>query len=177
MRKHTTILVALVLLLGAAPASADDGDALTGVWLTEPKPDGNSRVEVVKEGDTYRGKIIWLEKPLYGPDEEKPGELKTDLNNPDPARQSDPVIGMPLVEGFHYAGKNLWKGGTIYDPDNGKTYKCKIWLKDDGSLKVRGFIGISLLGRNTVWTPVAPEDLEPAEAPAPVEPDVAPADE
>ena len=35
-------------------------------------------------------------------------------------------------------------------PDNGKTYSCKIKLVDN-ELKVRGYIGISLFGRTTVW--------------------------
>jgi uncharacterized protein (DUF2147 family) len=48
--------------------------------------------------------------------------------------------------------------GTIYDPGNGKKYKCKIWLRKDGNLKVRGFVGVSLIGRNEIWTPVKVSD-------------------
>jgi uncharacterized protein (DUF2147 family) len=47
---------------------------------------------------------------------------------------------------------NEWNGGTILDPNNGKTYKCKIEVVDGGArLKVRGFIGLSLLGRTQYW--------------------------
>jgi uncharacterized protein (DUF2147 family) len=45
-----------------------------------------------------------------------------------------------------------WSGGKILDPDNGKTYKCYIAVEDGGQkLKVRGFIGFSLLGRTQYW--------------------------
>ena len=45
-----------------------------------------------------------------------------------------------------------WEDGDIYDPKSGKTYSCVIKMQKDGSLHVRGFIGISLLGRTTLWT-------------------------
>jgi uncharacterized protein (DUF2147 family) len=38
------------------------------------------------------------------------------------------------------------------DPKNGKIYDCKIELMPDGRLKVRGFVGISMLGRTQYWT-------------------------
>ena len=47
----------------------------------------------------------------------------------------------------------------IYDPDNGKNYKCKIKFGDnEKTLKVRGFIGFSMLGRTTYWTRVEKKD-------------------
>jgi uncharacterized protein (DUF2147 family) len=46
-----------------------------------------------------------------------------------------------------------WSGGEILDPDTGNVYRVKIWLEDGGkSLKVRGYIGFSLLGRTQQWT-------------------------
>ena len=58
------------------------------------------------------------------------------------------------MKGFLYDGKGTWKKGTIYDPDNGKTYKSKVKIGDQGELKVRGFIGFSLIGRTSQWTRV-----------------------
>jgi uncharacterized protein (DUF2147 family) len=49
-------------------------------------------------------------------------------------------------------GDGAWSGGFIYDPNSGKTYRCKLKLKDRNTLKLRGYIGISLLGRTDVWT-------------------------
>ena len=62
-----------------------------------------------------------------------------------------PIIGMTIMENLKQKGTR-WSGGTILDPDNGKTYKCKIEVIEDGNiLKLRGFIGISLLGRTQYW--------------------------
>jgi len=48
-------------------------------------------------------------------------------------------------------GDGEWSGGTIYDPNNGKTYSCKLKLTGPDTLKVRGYIGISLIGRSETW--------------------------
>ncbi len=143
-----------ILIMGMAGmvlAGDTDGDAIVGLWQTEPDVHGYAYVQIVRNGDRYDGRIVYLEKPRYGPDEERPGEIKVDLNNPDPALQERRILGLEILKGFVYAGKGKWKNGTIYDPNNGKTYKCKMWLEGNDTLKVRGFIGFSLLGRNETW--------------------------
>ena len=160
--KRLAVLFAGTMLLVAISASAQDADDILGLWATDPEGGGGeAHVEVYKENGKYHGKIIWLAEPVYPPDDPKgtPGEEKTDLNNPDPALQMNPVIGLLIVKDFVYKGKGVWHKGTIYDPDNGKTYKCKIKFGDtEKILKVRGFIGVSLIGRTTVWTRVEGEE-------------------
>ena len=56
------------------------------------------------------------------------------------------------LKNFTFDGKDEWSGGTIYDPKNGKTYKCYIQFAAANKLKIRGYVGVSLLGRNTFWT-------------------------
>ncbi len=159
---RATVLVAIVLVAVAwVPASADDGDAVVGVWATDPdNEDGQAHIQIYKDGDSYAGKIIWLEEPVYPPDDEEgmAGKEKVDRENPDESLRGRPVLGMEMMSGFEFAGDGKWKKGTIYAPDDGKTYKCKLALNDDGTLKVRGYIGISMLGRNELWTPVPPEN-------------------
>ncbi|RMH23152.1 MAG: DUF2147 domain-containing protein [Acidobacteria bacterium] len=155
-------LVAL-LLAPALPAAAAEDDALIGLWATEPDEFGYAHVRIRREGDEYRGEIVWLSEPTF-PDSEGPewaGKPKVDRLNPDPALRDRPIIGLPLLWGFRAKGPGQWAGGFIYDPASGKTYKCKITLQDDGTLKVRGFVGISLLGRTTIWRPVAEAAAEP----------------
>lgn len=150
--KTYSMILALFLAFGtAAFAEEGNGDALLGTWLTE---EGKGHVEVVKEGNTYTGKIVWLKEPNYVEGEPDVGEPRHDKNNPDPAKQDQPIIGLVVLRDFEYVGDNSWKKGTIYDPEVGKTYKCNITLKEDGTLKVRGFIGVSLVGRTSVWTRV-----------------------
>ena len=156
--QRLAILLMGMALVAAGPVAAQDGDAILGLWATDPEGGGGeAHVEVYKEDCKYHGKIIWLAQPVYPPDDPKgtPGEEKTDLNNPDPDLQDKPVIGLLITKDFVYKGKGLWHQGTIYDPDNGKTYKSKIKFGDNEKvLKVRGFIGFSLLGRTTYWTRV-----------------------
>jgi len=154
MRRICLSILGILILAttGIVLAGDSGGDAILGLWKTEPDAHGYSYVEVVKTGDRYDGRIVYLSKPRYGPDEERPGEIKVDLNNPDPSVREHRVLGLEILKGFVYKGKGKWKNGTIYDPTNGKTYKCKMWLEGQDTLKVRGFIGFSLLGRNTTWT-------------------------
>ena len=133
-----------VSLVSAGPALATEADAVVGEWYTK---DNKALVKIYKQDDVYNGKIIWLKEP-----KNEDGSVKLDTNNPDEAQRGQPIIGLNLVKGFNYNGENKWADGTIYDPDNGKTYKCKMSLNDDGTLKVRGFIGVSLIGRTQVWT-------------------------
>lgn len=156
--RHLVITVLVGFLAAAVPVVADEGDAILGLWATDPEGGGGeAHVEITKQNGTYQGKIIWLAEAVYQPgDPDGPeGEPKTDTNNPDPERRNDPVVGLVIVKGFTYKGDGLWHGGTIYDPDNGKTYKCKIRFGDNERvLKVRGYIGFSMLGRTTIWTRV-----------------------
>ena len=147
----------VIVLFSALPAMAGDGNDILGVWATDPEGEGGqAHVEIFQMDDRYSGKIVWLEEPLYTADDEdgEAGEPKVDKNNPDPTLQSRPIMGLQLMTGFRYDGKGTWKKGTIYDPDNGKTYKCKVRLGDHGVLNVRGYIGISMIGRTSIWTRV-----------------------
>ena len=53
--------------------------------------------------------------------------------------------------GFEGSGAS-WKEGYIMDPNNGKTYRCKLMVEEDNqSIRVRGYSGVSLLGRTQIW--------------------------
>ena len=138
------ILTGCLALLMAMGAWAQDtpGDAVLGQWLTEGE---KAVVEIFRSEDRYCGKIVWLKEPK-NPD----GSEVLDTENPDPAKRSRTVLGLNLVWGFRYDENQGWVDGSIYDPDNGKTYSCKMNFEGD-ALKVRGYVGISLFGRTTVW--------------------------
>ena len=60
--------------------------------------------------------------------------------------------GLRIVSGLKNAGGTSYDEGSILDPQSGKTYKLKGQLADGGKkLELRGFIGISALGRNQTW--------------------------
>lgn len=115
--------------------------AFTGYWYT---PNNESIVSIEEDAGHYSGKIVWLKDPL-----DTNGKPWTDSKNPSRVKRSRPIVGLPLLSDFKKQGK-LLKRGTIYDPNSGKTYSCTI-SKHGETLKVRGYIGISLLGRTEKW--------------------------
>jgi uncharacterized protein (DUF2147 family) len=141
--KRVLALVISYILLSTGVLFAANPDAIVGEWYTA---EGKSVVEIYKCSELYCGKIIWLKNPKT--DE---GKEKTDITNPDESKRGNRLMGLEILSGFRYKGENAWQDGKIYDPKNGKTYSCKMKL-DGSELKVRGYIGFSLLGRTTVWT-------------------------
>jgi uncharacterized protein (DUF2147 family) len=123
-----------------AQAKADD---IVGIWQTSGKEP--AKIQIYKSGQKYFGKIAWLKNPLEN------GKPKMDENNPDKSKRSQKIIGLVILSDFKF-DDDEWDQGKIYDPENGKTYSCILSLKDKNSLKVRGFIGVSLLGRTETWT-------------------------
>ncbi len=147
------LIISGAILFNALPAFAD-GDAVLGEWLTL---DGKARVHIEKADGKYSGSICWLKEPEYPDGDPEQGKPKHDRENPDKAKKQRPLMGLRLIEGFEFDGKNTWTKGSIYDPESGNTYKCKMTLDGD-KLHVRGFIGISLIGRTTTWSRHKPDN-------------------
>ncbi len=125
----------------------DNPDAILGVWLNSS---GKGQIQVYKQGNKYYGKLVWLKEP-----NDEQGKPKLDVKNPDQNAKTKPLIGLVILRDFvHDDGE--WTSGRIYDPQNGKDYKCYMKLKDPKTLNVRGYIGISMIGRTEVWTRVNP---------------------
>ncbi|MEO1451850.1 MAG: DUF2147 domain-containing protein, partial [Bacteroidota bacterium] len=76
-------------------------------------------------------------------------ENRKDIHNPDETKRNRLIVGIQFLAGFIFdSDEETWANGTVYSIDNGNTYQGKIWLEDDGeTLKMRGYIGFSLLGR------------------------------
>ena len=66
-------------------------------------------------------------------------------------RKNQPIIGLMIIRNVRLENGE-YGGGDILDPDTGSVYRCKLHVEDGGAkLLVRGFIGISLLGRTQTW--------------------------
>jgi uncharacterized protein (DUF2147 family) len=127
---------------------------IVGDWLVASR-DAVIRIEQV--GDEYQGYILWQLHDTYGPEDgpELNGKIVTDRKNPDPALRSQPLTGLRLLTGLRYdADDEKWTGGHVYNSDDGRTYNCLVRLLGPDRLQLRGYIGISLLGGNTVWSRV-----------------------
>ena len=153
MKKTLIIFGMAVALLLASRVHSQNPDAIVGIWWNQEK---EAQIEIYPCDGKYCGRIIWLKEPNYLANDPKgmAGKPKVDRENPDPSKRERPILGMNLVWGFSFSGRNLWENGFIYDPREGKTYKCKMTLETPDHLKVRGFIGISLIGKTNDWSRV-----------------------
>ena len=134
----------IVLLANTVSAEANSP---VGVWQTIDDETGQpkSHVKIWERNGKLVGKII----KLINPDEPDPLCTACEGN-----RKNQKIIGMVILWNLTKDG-DRWSGGSILDPNNGKTYRCRITVTNGGkNLDVRGFIGISLLGRTTEWTRV-----------------------
>lgn len=142
MKRLAFILIVLIISTGKIFAQTPAADRVLGNWLNAEK---DARIEIYKTGNKYYGKIIWG-KNIFNPD----GSSRTDRKNPDEKLKSRLLLNLVILTNFTY-DDGEWNGGKIYDPKSGKTYSC--FMKLDGSnLKIKGYIGITLLGRTTIWT-------------------------
>lgn len=136
-------IAAMVFVFQGAYASSAD---IVGKWKTiddeTQKP--KSIVEIYKNGNSYQGKIVQLFK--------EPGEDQNPLcTKCKDTLLNKPILGLVILNDLKKRDSD-WGDGTILDPNNGKTYDVKMELAEQGAkLKVRGFIGFSLLGRSQVW--------------------------
>ncbi|MDX1506864.1 MAG: DUF2147 domain-containing protein [Woeseiaceae bacterium] len=141
MKLLCRIIVVTGLMLVAAPLPAAGNDVF-GTWLTG---DGDGWVTITPNGTGLSGVIA-------GSPNDDAERSTVDDKNPDPELRSRKLIGLELFTGFRFDGDDRWVDGTIYDPNSGKTYRCIITIRDRNTLRVRGYIGFSLLGRTETWT-------------------------
>jgi uncharacterized protein (DUF2147 family) len=150
-RLFASLVVVLSLtaafIIGSRPVLAASAEPL-GQWYAEG---GAAVVEIALCGDGPCGRVVWLHSPL----DEDGCELR-DKNNPDPALRNRPVVGLQILGGLVASDHKhvSWTGGTIYDPVSGNTYRCRLELDGHDRLRLRGYVGIPLVGRSTTWTRV-----------------------
>jgi uncharacterized protein (DUF2147 family) len=127
-------LIYLPVAMAASPA---------GTWTTIDDKTGKKRavVRLSVRGGKLSGTIVKIYKQAgdTGICKKCKGSFK-----------NKPVVGLRFVWGLKDKGNGVWDGGRILDPKNGKIYRCKITQKGN-KLLVRGYVGISLLGRTQTW--------------------------
>jgi uncharacterized protein (DUF2147 family) len=143
------IHLAALLLAGAltalttAPAAAAEP---LGEWLVR---DGSARVRIEACANGLWGFVSWTRREGF------------DSKNPDPAKRTRPILGIPIMRGMMPAGPNKWEG-EIYNAENGKMYDASIALLKDDVLRVEGCVLGGIFCGGESWTRVAPQEAAPS---------------
>lgn len=138
----SALAVAAFGLIGSAARAAPA--TVTGMWVVET---GRAAVDIEPCADKLCGTIAWMKEPL-----DAQGKPKTDIHNSDVSKRGRPLCGLNLLWDFSPEGDGAWSGGQIYDPASGDTYSSNLHVQANGTLLVRGYLGISLFGKSQVWT-------------------------
>ena len=139
-----TGFAALVFLHGSS-AWAQDASPV-GVWKSID--DKTKKERSIIRITEVNGELQGVVEKIFDQPGDDPAHLckecKGDLKD-------KPIVGMKILWGLKKDGAT-WSGGEILDPKNGRVYSAKITPSKDGkSLDVRGFFGVSLIGRTQTW--------------------------
>lgn len=134
--KYLSIFFILVINL------TSNGQTIVGQWETfdDNTNEKKAIVEIYKTNNRYYAKIV----------ESFTGDKHAVCETCKGTKKGQPIIGLIIIENIKKDG-NEYNAGTILDPENGETYKCYLELIEDNKLKVRGYLGFSLLGRTQYW--------------------------
>ncbi len=139
----TIASILLIIILMAQTSHIDknfkDADKIIGTWVSDAK---DSKMEIYKSGDTYKGKLIegWGNKKF-----EADGKtLKKDSKNPDANLRNRTIANMEFISGVVFE-EGEYKGGKLYAAQIGKTVNCKMHFKDE-KLIMRAYVGFSIFG-------------------------------
>lgn len=134
------VIIIILISVFYIPVKAQDttyrqklaGDTIIGVWQTE---DQKAQITISKQDSLYFGKLsnatLNIDKAIH-------------INLP------TSLLGIYILRDLKYNGDNRWDG-MIFDPKSKNTYKCYLKIEDDGTMKVRGYKGISLFGKSQYW--------------------------
>ena len=136
---RTKLLLLLLLVQSLAYASSPEG-----LWLSTDEETGKERViiKIEKVNGVLQARIMQVFK--------KQGDTGVCLKCPLPFKNK-PVANMVFAWGMQPTKEGSWGNGHILDPKSGRVYRGKMTLQNDNELIVRGYLGISILGRSQVW--------------------------
>tara|TARA_B110001469_G_C9538539_1_gene267516 strand:+ start:279 stop:932 length:654 start_codon:yes stop_codon:yes gene_type:complete len=146
------IVLILLFLVFSIFASAQTNANLVGQWYN---PDDDIVITFFEENETVSGKITWMKFP-----NDKNGNPKADLLNPDESLRNRSRIGMLMMYDLTHIAGNIWDNGSLYIPEKGKIYSGMMKLKNENTLNIRGYIGFSFFERySSTWTRVLDGDI------------------
>lgn len=150
-RAWSRLLLLALLSLPLLPNAARASDP-AGLWWAEG---GFAQVAVRSCGEALCGQVVWLRHPF-----DPHGCELRDVENPDPDLRDRSVVGLEILRDLRPSSGDprVWSGGEIYDPGSGRTYRVLLEVEAPDRLRVRGYLGVRLLGRTTTWVRVGSEN-------------------
>lgn len=138
--KKQSIIILFVAVTGIFSIQSQ---SVTGKWKTFDDETGEAKsiVEITEERGKIYGKVIEILNPAKKNSkcQKCPGEDK-----------DKPILGLTVIKGLSKEGSE-YTNGKILDPNKGKLYKCVVSIDGSDKLNVRGYVGVSLLGRTQTW--------------------------
>jgi len=152
LRIAATATLAAAGLFAAAAAAQTTGPlpppnpvgAFAGIWFDDT---GDGAIEIGPCGDRLCGRIVWLKSP-----NDKAGRPLTDGYNPEAAKRSRPICGLPVIGDLRRQTNGAWDAGWIYDPKEGKSYDVELKLHGTDRLQVTGYLGTKFFSESFIWT-------------------------
>ena len=137
MKKLFTLLFCITVM------ASMQSQSVIGKWKTIDDATGEAKsiVEVFSKSGKIYAKVVDILDPATK------NNLCKQCSGED---KNKPILGLIIIKGLSKDGSE-YNSGEILDPKNGKLYKCALSLESKDKLKVRGYIGFSLLGRTQYW--------------------------
>ena len=131
------------LLFCITAMTSMQSQSVIGKWKTIDDTNGEAKsiVEVFSKSGKIYAKVVDILDPA------NKNSVCKQCSGED---KNKPILGLTIIKGLSKDGSE-YNSGEILDPKNGKLYKCALTLESKDKLKVRGYIGFSLLGRTQYW--------------------------
>ena len=137
MKRFFIAVLAFVL----APALALAADP-SGLW-SRTNDAGETHIRIAPSGSVFTGTIEWMENP------------RNDTENPDPALQDRPLVGVQIFNDMAQVSDVKWEG-SLYNPEDGNTYEGSLTVIDANTLELEGCVRIIIfpICDSDTWTMV-----------------------
>jgi uncharacterized protein (DUF2147 family) len=131
-----------LIAISSISAAANDLSSPEGLWAPTENGARLGLIRIFERNGAYFGRI----EPSSPSD-----DFSARCTRCTDERKNQPIIGLVIMRNLRLKDGE-YVGGDILDPRTGGVYGCEFRLIDGGKrLRMRGYLGIPLLGRTQTW--------------------------